>query len=233
MFQCSIYDNVVNRCCYFSEKQVHLIKEYMHLKEVNEDLIAENVRLRNEMTTFTDSTLYRNDFKYDKGVIVNATYNRTKNFLTLDKGEADGIRENMGICSGDDVVGMVVKTSDHYSIIMPVINKSFKISGMLKKGNYYGSMQWDGIDYRYSYLEDIPMHIGIIKGDSVVTTEYSSIFPKGKFIGYVDSVCEENSNFKKVKIRLAVDFRTLNEVNVISNLNQEEKKDLEKDFFNE
>jgi rod shape-determining protein MreC len=104
---------------------------------------------------------------------------------------------------------------------------------MLKHNSYYGSLQWDGEDYRYSYLKDIPRHVKVTPGDTIVTSGFSSIFPENLVVGYVDEVEEDNTNFLKIKVKLAVDFKSINDVYIIKNNRREERKQLEETYTHE
>ena len=111
--------------------------------------------------------------------------------------------------------------------MLPLINTNLRVSAKLKKNGYYGSLQWDGNDYRYSYLNDIPFHVEVTQGDSIVTSGFSSIFPEGELIGFVESVNKETANFLTIKVKLAVDFKKISDVYVVGNLNKSEKLQLE------
>ena len=100
-------------------------------------------------------------------------------------------------------------------------------SAKIKKNNYYGSLQWDGNDYAYSYLNDIPYHVEVNAGDTIVTSGLSKIFPEGIVVGYVESVDKETANFLKIKVKLAVDFKRINHVYVILNNKKNEQTSLE------
>ncbi len=214
------------------DEQLYNATKFFDAPNINDELIKENVDLRNRISAITDS-LYNipMDFNYKSAKIVNSTWNKNKNYLVIDKGRRDSISEDNGICSGENVLGIIVKCSDHYSIVIPLINTNLKISGMVKNSGYYGSLQWDGVDYRYSYLYDIPDHVVVAKGDTVVTTGFSSVFPEGKLLGVVDSVFRQESSFNKLRVKLAADFKHLGQVNVVANNSYLERKELENEFF--
>jgi len=200
--------------------------------------MEENNRLRNEVAYLQQNqdTLQFGNLARDSGClynylhakIVNATCNQTRNFLTLNRGGKDGIVRDAAVYSAEGVVGLIQDTSRHYAIVLPLINTSSRVSAKIKKNNYYGSLQWDGDHYLYTYLKDIPYHVEVVPGDTIVTSGYSSIFPEGLLIGYVESVDKEMANFLTIKVRLAVNFKQVNQVYVIQNKRQAEKKELEK-----
>ncbi len=175
----------------------------------------------------TDSSFFDIDYRYQSAQMINSSFNKTKNYITLDKGSSDGVMKEMAVCSKEGVVGIIQSTSGHYARVLPLINTNLRVSAKLKKNGYYGSLQWDGNDYRYSYLNDIPFHVEVTQGDSIVTSGFSSIFPEGELIGFVESVNKETANFLTIKVKLAVDFKKISDVYVVANLNKSEKLQLE------
>ena len=213
------------------------VKNYFRLKETNESLANENILLKNRLEQYELSrdTIVQGTFMQDSipvyeyigAKLVNATFNRTKNYLTLDRGLKNGIWKEMGVCSPDGIVGLVQDLSGQFAIVIPLINVDSRISAKIKKNSYYGSLHWDGVDSRYSYLNDIPYHVAVNEGDTIVTSGLSKIFPEGITVGYVESVDKETANFLKIKVRLAVDFKRLDYVYVILNNKKNEQTGLE------
>lgn len=211
------------------------VEDYFHLRAVNETLSTENTLLKNQLEKYKaqEDTLMNPPvdscatYQYHQAKVVNATYNLTKNYLTLNKGRKDGMEKEMAVCSASGVVGLIQDISDHFSVVIPLINTQSIVSAKIKNNDYYGPLQWDGDDYRYSYLNDIPYHVEVHTGDTIVTSNYSSIFPEGITIGVVDEVSQANSNFLKIKVRLAVDFRRLTYVYAIRNTTRNEQQQLE------
>lgn len=225
--------------CYISS-MISNIDNYFSLRETNEKLVAENTDLKNRIESFRstvdgqenrmlaeDSLFFDVDYRYQSAQMVNSSFNKTKNYITLDKGSSDGVDKEMAVCSRNGVVGIIQNTSRHYARVLPLINTNLRVSAKLKKNGYYGSLQWDGNDYRYSYLNDIPFHVDVTQGDTVVTSGFSSIFPEGELIGFVETVNKETANFLTIKVKLAVDFKKISDVYVVANLNKSEKLQLE------
>lgn len=225
--------------CYISSL-VAQFDDYFGLKDTNEKLVAENTRLKNKIENLQsckavvygdslklDTTVYDPNFCYQAARMINSSFNKTKNYITIDKGTSDGIKKEMAVCSIDGVVGVVQNASRHYAVVLPLINTNLRISSKLKKNGYYGSLQWNGDDYRYSYLNDIPFHVNVEQGDTIVSSGFSSIFPEGELIGFVESVNKETANFLTIKVKLSVDFKKISDVYVITNAKKEEKQLLE------
>jgi rod shape-determining protein MreC len=134
----------------------------------------------------------------------------------------------MAVTSMEGVAGIVVSSSENFSVAMSLLNLDFRLSTRMKSNGYFGSLSWDGRNYRYAILNEIPQHVLINKGDTVETTGYSAIFPEGKLIGVVSDFEKEGGDFYKIRILLATDFKKLNYINVIANLKRNEQKQLEK-----
>lgn len=213
------------------------IKDYFRLKEINESLAKENILLKNRLEAYEflqDTIIQRTVvegsipvYEYIEAKQVNATYNRTKNYITLNRGRKNGLQKEMAVCTPEGIVGLIQDLSDHFAVVIPLINVDARISAKIKKNNYYGSLQWDGNDYAYSYLNDIPYHVEVNAGDTIVTSGLSKIFPEGIVVGYVESVDKVTANFLKIKVKLAVDFKRINHVYVILNNKKNEQTSLE------
>ena len=159
------------------------IKDYFRLKEINESLAKENILLKNRLEAYEflqDTIIQRTVvegsipvYEYIGAKQVNATYNRTKNYITLNRGRKNGLQKEMAVCTPEGIVGLIQDLSDHFAVVIPLINVDARISAKIKKNNYYGSLQWDGNDYAYSYLNDIPYHVEVNAGDTIVTSGLS------------------------------------------------------------
>ncbi len=220
------------------------IDDYFYLKTTNQKLVAENTNLRNQIEELkkviplgsTDSLWIKNDsvdvdYVFKTAEMINSGFNKTKNYITINKGKADGIRAEMAVCSSEGVVGVVERASKHYAKVIPLINTNLRVSAKIKKNGYYGSLQWDGDDYRYSYLNDIPFHVNAEVGDTIVTSGFSTIFPEGKLIGFVESVNKETANFLSIKVKLATDFKKISDIYVIAYTKKQEQQQLEGESY--
>lgn len=157
-------------------------------------------------------------FKLIPAKVIQSTINRENNLITIDKGKADGIHEDMGVACGTGVVGVVYMASDHYSIVLPVINVNSNISVMIRKRGYFGFLHWKGSPSDIAYVDDVPRHARFALGDYVVTNGYSSIFPPGIMVGKILHVFNSSDGLSyRVQLRLSTDFGKLRHVCVIDN----------------
>jgi len=212
--------------------KINNLKKYISLAEENDRLAKENTRLLNilESTYKSDELFFRsvNDtvlnqrYRFTTSRIVNNSVNKKHNFITINKGDLQGIKPEMAVVADGMLVGVTKGVSKNYSTVISLLNLDLKISAKIKKNGYYGSLGWDGKGYSAAVLNEIPLHANIQPGDTIITSGYSSIYPEGILIGFIDSFKEKSGSFFEIKVRLATDFKNLSNVNVIGNLMQNE-----------
>ncbi len=213
------------------------LKQYLSLAEENHRLAEENNRLLNiiESTYKSDEIFFRsvNDtifnqrYMYTSARIINNSINKKHNFLTLNKGNQQGLRPEMAVVSDGSIVGIVKGVSKNYATVISLLNLDLRISSKVKKNGYFGSLNWDGKGYQTAILNEIPLHADIQVGDTIITSGFSSIFPEGILIGFISDFEEKKGSFYEIEVKLSTDFKSLGNVNVIGNLLQIEKLELE------
>ncbi|MDD3194559.1 MAG: rod shape-determining protein MreC [Paludibacter sp.] len=221
------------------------VVEYFYLRQANNGLALENTQLKNQLVELKNQLQViapadsvnqnqlqvdpQNEISYIYAKVIHNSTNKMQNYITLNKGERDGIRVDMGVVNEDGVVGIVAKVTEKFSVVIPVINPKLQINSKFKSNNYSGPIVWEGKDYRFTKLNDIARHVKFALGDTLITSGYTYSFPEGILIGTVDDfVINESDAYYDIKIRLAVNFRTLSHVQVINYLNYEEQRQLEK-----
>ncbi len=214
------------------------IKEYFALKETNELLAAENARLRNQslgsyakyITTATviNDTVLKQQYTYIPAEVVNNSVNRRNNYLTLNRGYKQGITNDMAVITSNGIIGYTKDVSANYCTVLSILNKDAKISAKIKRFGELGSLIWEGGDYRFGLLQDIGTHVKITKGDTIVTSNFSDIFPSNITIGTVESFApREGGEFYNIKVRYTGNLKNVTHVYIINNILREEKKNLE------
>jgi len=136
----------------------------------------------------------------------------------------------MAVISSNSVAGVIVGCSKDYSVAMSILNLDFKLSARIKSNGYFGSLSWDGRDYRYAILSEIPQHVLVNVGDTIETTGYSAIFPEGAMVGTVSDYEKFGGDFYKITVLLSNDFKKMHFVDVIGNMKKTEQMQLEKLF---
>lgn len=212
---------------------------YFGLRAINEDLLlrlgqleTENNRLKKILMSYEDKEKLDCDttstYTYTIAHVVSNSINHAENYLTLDKGYVDGVRQDQGVADHNGVVGIVSKVSKHYSLVISLLNPNLRLSASLKNDESYGSLWWDGKHPGYALLEDLPRTVRFERGDTVVTTSYSASFPEGIPVGTVSESYDqtEDNNFLTLRIKLFTDFNRINDVHIINNGDSEERMDL-------
>ena len=222
----------------FFNKTFGGMAEYLVLRRTNVELYKENTLLRNHMDGLSrqleKSSMLHNDsipgrlYAYIPARVINNSTNKQFNFITLNKGRYHGIEPEMAVIAPQGVVGVVYAVSGNYSTVIPLINRDMRLSAKIRRNGYFGSMSWPGSDYRETILEEIPFHVEIFPGDTIVTSGYSAIFPEGITVGTVREFEVLEGNFYTITVGLAVNYQSLSHVNVIHNLLREEQLELER-----
>ena len=213
-------------------------KEYFSLKSENEMLAAENAILRamlrnnyirlGQTELKKNDTVYKQQYSYIQAKVVNASVNNRSNYLTLNVGASSGITRDMAVFNSKGIVGIVKDVSANFASVMSVLHKDTKVNCQLKRDGSFGPLVWDGADYRYCLLTDIPTHARIKNGDTVITSELSGIFPEGIPVGTIESYeRRQNEPFFTAKVKLSADLKNLNHVYVIKNRYKQERDSLE------
>ena len=219
------------------------ITSYFHLKTANEDLLDRNMWLEQRLSflenvleekgldsarLYSMERLAPTEYQIFKANVIKNSLNKADNYITLDRGTTEGIRPEMGVVDANGVVGIVYKTSPHYSLVIPLLNSKSSISCKIVGSDYFGYLKWEGGNSRFAYLKDLPRHAEFNLGDTVVTSGYSTVFPEGVMVGTVDDMSDSHDGLSYLlKIKLATDFGKVSNVRVISRNGQDEQKALE------
>lgn len=212
----------------------HGVSQYFDLKKQNEVLAEENNRLKSLLYSTSaenqleiDSAL-KSKFKFATAQVIKNSYSSYNNFLTIDRGKRDSIRADFGVITSKGIVGIVDVTSNKYSRVISILNTKSRINAQLKKTDHIGTMKWDGKSPEVVQLEDIPNQAPVVVGDTIITSGFSTIFPKGIPIGHVLSFdLDETGNYYILQIKLFNDMTNLSYVYVIENKDAEEIRSLE------
>lgn len=204
------------------------IGDYFQLGEINQQLMLENQQLHEELSKLrTDNTITLdtiNQFKVIGSRVIDNTFNRSTNFITISAGRKDSIDVGMGVISSFGVVGQVKSVTNSFATIYSLLHPKLLVSSKVKRTETKCTVQWDQETYDRASLKYVPRHIKLNKGDSIVTSGFNSVFPENVLVGIVDSVyLEDHMAFFDAKIKLATDFTSLHQVFVIKDLLKQEK----------
>ncbi|GAB4343153.1 MAG: rod shape-determining protein MreC [Flammeovirgaceae bacterium] len=217
-------------------EQKNKVSQYLSLKKINEELMDENTKLRSLLNEyqkqeieFKTPLIPQANYTYLPAYVINNSFHHTDNYLTINKGLAHGIKPGMGIISAEGVVGQIKSCSENFSTAYSILHGDINVSSMVKKTRTLCTTRWERTDYTKASLLFVPQHIPLMKGDTITTSGFNSIFPEGIMIGKVVEVSPfGKNNFQQVSIELSVDFTSISYVYVVKDKNAPEKDSLEK-----
>jgi rod shape-determining protein MreC len=233
------------------------VEQFFSLKRLNEELSHRNIVLEQQLAIYREAIdhsplnidhssltidqYYLADSAANNGQwsmvngqsstipakVISNTIDRRDNLITIDRGRADGVRPDMGVISGTGLVGVVYVASEHYSIVLPVLNSRSRISCSIRGRNYFGYLTWPGGSPVEAYVEDIPRHARFKKGEWVETSGYSAIFPKGVAVGKITNIYNSRDGLSySLKVHLSTDFACVRDVFVINDVRLPEQRQL-------
>lgn len=209
------------------------VASYFSLSFQNELLTQENMQLRAQLLHLKSVKL--NDwlrehslvefsgsqYKVRRAEVVRNNYHFSKNYILIGKGEQDSLRTDMGVVSSQGIVGIVDKTTKGYALVQSVLNKSSQISVALKRTGHFGTLSWNTLAPDLVQLTDISSTVEVHRGDTIVTTGYSSIFPKGILVGAVENIAKnERNNSLLIDVKLFTDMTNIQYLYIIENTQQ-------------
>ena len=208
------------------------VTTFFNLAQANEELTSANVylnlrvkQLQDELEQQQSSDATRKDslnplagYKLIPAKVVNNSVHLKDNLLTIDKGTADGVDKDMGVVSGNGVVGIVYMAGPHYSVVIPVLNSRSSISCMIERRRYFGYLHWTGGASNMAYVDDVPRHAHFKLYERIVTSGYSTVFPEGIPVGKIIHVYNSPDGVSyRIQVHLYTDFSTLRDVMIIDN----------------
>lgn len=212
--------------------------EYFSLSYTNARLAADNAALRKQLyrlqaqqekyTFNRPDTVDAPAYVFTAAKVISNSVNKQLNYITINKGSRHGIKRDMGVIDDTGVVGVITHVSPNYATGLSLLNKRLSIPAKITKSNYFGSLVWDGEHYNTADLKEIPFHVIVNVGDTVVTSGYSNIFPDGIMIGTIKKYdVESGTNFYNIKVELSTKFKTVRYVEVVQNTQRDELIELE------
>ena len=216
-----------------------MVSSYFSLTDINKDLTQRVFYLERKVNQlsrlYADATADTTTVQFSSlqscnvipAKVISSALFKPHNLITIDKGSKDGVAPDMGVACGTGVVGIVSIVSDHYSVVMPVINVKSRVSCTIRNHGYFGYLTWDGRDSRVAYVEDVPRHAALEKGGWVETNGYSAIFPSGILVGQISEISNSRDGLSyRLKVNLSTDFGKLRDVCVINDTSLVERATL-------
>ncbi len=227
--------------------------DYFNLKDENIRLRLENARLQTQLAnsriievptldTVTrkvladtlENKLIRPEYLLISGRVISNTIAVGNNWMIINRGKKDGVEPNSGVVTRSGVAGVVRHVSDHFSLAMSVLHRQTKISAALKGYHYFGSLVWEGNNPEYMSLTDIPYHLPVKQGDTVLVSNYTLLFPEGHMAGIVDEAYRKpESNFMNIRVKLSQSPADINTVYIVTNRYAAELRQLQEEVKDE
>ena len=238
-FQGSVYLSTANEVTARLLNGKNKVTTYFGLSDKNQALSEQNARLQQRIIELemliaqhrldslseaeTIRRIHRAGYHISPAKVIDKSINKKDNYFTLDRGSADGIIPDMGVIGVNGVVGVVYKCTEHYSLVMPLLNSNSSISCKVHGSDYFGYLQWDGGDTRYAMLYDLPRYSDVESGDTIVTSGNSSFFPEGLMVGRVEeSYTSDNGQYMTLKVQLSTQFAKLEHAFVLRKMDADE-----------
>lgn len=241
-YQQSVYFTSANAVSATTYEALSTVTSYFHLKDINDDLQERNallemelVRLRSQVKDLQvmvpDSLRepWPQHFDFVMARVISNSISQPHNYITINRGSKQGVKPQMGVVDQNGVVGVVNVVGPNASRVISLLNTDMKLSCKLKNNDYFGSLVWDGRSPEYAVLGDLPKHMTYNKGDTVITSGYSALFPEGLIVGVVVGRDKgEEASFASLRVKLTTNFSQLSAVRVITNSMSEQLHVLER-----
>ena len=235
-YQQSVYLTSANSVSAAVYKALNNVTSYFHLRDINESLQERNAALETELielrNLMSDMALQSPDslrqpalkqYSFVMAQVISNSIAQPNNYITINRGGLDGIKPEMGVIDQNGVVGIVNVVGPHAARVISLLNPHMRLSCKLKGSGFFGSLVWDGKSPQLAVLEELPKHITFNKGDTIVTSGYSAVFPEGIIVGTVEGLARDMSDsFVSLRIRLTTNFSQLSSVRVITNSMKEQ-----------
>ena len=212
------------------------VTDYLYLKKFADSLVKENASLHARLMDSKNDTItvqkeqmdtlskkMEQVYTYTAAKVIRNSVNQSSNYIYINRGRNQGITPQMGVIDPSGVVGQVVNVTDDYAAVMSLLNKKFQVSVKLKHTNYFGPLSWEGKNTTMAKLKEIPKHVKLKVGDTLVTSGYSELFPENVMVGTVKHMnAEPEENFLDIDVALSTNMNNLSYVYVVTNLKKKE-----------
>jgi len=211
------------------------ITSYFDLRKENRNLVEENERLRHllfnkeePITSELDST--QMTYTINSGQVIKNSYANPRNYITINRGEKDSVKPDMGVITAKGILGIIQNTSNNFSTVQSILNENSNINAKLKNTNNFGSLTWNARTYDVVQLVDIPRLVPLVIGDTIVTGGMSSIFPENIPIGTIKKFdLNDSKSFWNIEVALFNDMTSVKNIYIVSNADREEIIELQEE----
>ena len=242
-FQGSVYLSTANAASARLLRAKDKVTTYFGLIEKNQALVTQNAKLQEQILELESRVtsqqldslssievlqrVHRTGYNITSAQVIDKSINQTDNYITIDKGLADGVEPDMGVMGIDGIIGVTYKCTDHYSIVIPLLNSKSRVSCKVYGSGDIGYLQWSGGDSRYALLHDLPRYSDVEAGDTIVTSGSSSFFPEGLMVGIVEELYPSSEGlYVTLKVSLKTQFSNLEHAFILKKMDADELRAL-------
>lgn len=203
------------------------VRRYFSLADENLRLGEENYKLSQEVLQMREQLRKAGAQKADPedhpgftanfAEVVKMSRGRQHNYLIINRGFEDGIKEKSGVLTRNGAVGIVDAVSAHHAFVLSFQNYDISISARLGQEGGSGILVWDGIRSNGAILKEIPLQFHYERGDTVFTSGHSLIFPPDVPLGVAGDSRVVNGSTSEISVTLFQDFSAIRYVSVVHN----------------
>ena len=197
------------------------LKEQMNALQYENTLLPQYQDKIEDLTSLLEMKKRFVDYQGTGANVIARDYGNWNKIYTIDKGTTSNVRHNSVILADGGLAGYVSEASYLTSKVISIIDSRSAVSAQVVRTGDVGMLKGD-IELGNEGLcrLEINGESEIMKGDQIVTSYLSNIYPPGILIGTVEQVLESNNELVSFAyIKPVVDFEHLEQVLVINNDN--------------
>lgn len=206
--------------------------DYIDLRGVrqqNDELRAEVQRLRLEELRLSEDTAQARRLKALLGFkeqfasqtlpaqVISTTGSEFSKGVYIDKGSSDGVRPDMPVITPDGIVGKILRTYPHSSLVLEINDPTSGAGVILQKSRLQGILKGtsDGEVRVANIMADEKVEVG----ERVLTSGGDRVFPKGMPVGTVSRTSPAGT-FLQITVHPAAELERVEEVLVVTKITE-------------
>jgi rod shape-determining protein MreC len=194
-----------------------------HLEQLT-SLEAQNHELKKENENLRSIIKEKNSLGDSESIQAQVIARNPDNWyeqVVIDKGEVNGVTKNMAVVTSGGFLGKVTQVDKFYSTVelLSSPDETNRVSAKVQnaKKDAYGLIEGYDKKAKMLLLKQLDFNIKVKKGDHVVTSGLSGMFPSGLLIGDIEKVTpDENGLTQTAYVKPAANFYDVREVLIIN-----------------
>jgi rod shape-determining protein MreC len=205
-------------------EQYEILKERVTQLEQQQLEMDETIRENERLRALLNFKIEREQFKVTGVRITGKNPGNWFNTMTIDKGSAHGIDVNMAVVTDKGLIGRVTDVGKSWSKVRTIIDGQSSVSAIIERTRDNGMVKGNNtltFEDGLCRMINLPLDSDVVVGDRVITSGLGEIFPKGIYIGeVVEVIYERRDLYKTAIVKPGADFQRLEEVLVISRVDE-------------